>query len=309
MDQYSSRIENLVTVSNRKGKSQQASFDKYIADADDVDGLRLMAARAKVVLNCAGPFAQYGNNVVAACAELGTDYVDITGEFSWVGEMRSQHGAAAAASGARIIPMCGFDSIPSDLSIFVAVQALVAKSERNKGSAVQIDRATTFHSLVGSVNGGTLHTMLDFPVDMRECFSHPVPYMVDDPLVLAPPKIREDPKHQKTRNRFALCEWLNLLPFTHSLFMEAFRCPALCLLPMPRLCSRPHWPWIMDPFLFTTSDFYPWVSETLGLQNLVPYSSCVDTVGLIACFYTAQASCCWQKAGRLVVATGYRHVG
>ena len=58
VDQYSSRIENLVTVTNRKGKSQQASFDKYIADADDVDGLRLMAARTKVVLNCAGPFAQ-----------------------------------------------------------------------------------------------------------------------------------------------------------------------------------------------------------------------------------------------------------
>ena len=47
-----------------------------------------------------GPFAQYSSNVVAACAANGTDYVDITGEVNWAGQMRIKHGEAAGQSGA-----------------------------------------------------------------------------------------------------------------------------------------------------------------------------------------------------------------
>ena len=64
---------------------------------------------------------------MASCAEIGVDYVDITGEVSWAGEMRSVYGEFAANSGARIISCCGFDSVPSDLAVFAAIQALKKK--------------------------------------------------------------------------------------------------------------------------------------------------------------------------------------
>jgi short subunit dehydrogenase-like uncharacterized protein len=40
-----------------------------------------MASQTFVVLTTAGPFEKYGAPVVEACAELGTNYCDITGEI------------------------------------------------------------------------------------------------------------------------------------------------------------------------------------------------------------------------------------
>lgn len=145
-------------------------IDVFTADSDDVDGLRKMAARTKVILNCAGPFAHYGTNVVAACAEFGTDYVDITGEMSWVGDMRERFQAQAQKSSARIVSLCGYDSMPSDLSVFAAVQALREVKKKNGGgrtvnNVVDIGSATTYFSALGMANGGTLQTMQDYPVD------------------------------------------------------------------------------------------------------------------------------------------------
>lgn len=65
-----------------------------------------------------GPFHKYGSGLVAACAENGTSYVDITGESPWVAEMIAAHDDKARETGAIIVPMCGFDSIPSDIGTY-----------------------------------------------------------------------------------------------------------------------------------------------------------------------------------------------
>ena len=65
-----------------------------------------------------GPFAKYGTPLLAACAAAGTSYVDITGESPWVRDMIAAHNDTAKATGALIVPMCGYDSIPSDLGTF-----------------------------------------------------------------------------------------------------------------------------------------------------------------------------------------------
>ena len=57
------------------------------ADSNDLGSLVAMAKRARVVVACAGPFAKYGENVIRACVEAGTHYVDITGETAWVNKM------------------------------------------------------------------------------------------------------------------------------------------------------------------------------------------------------------------------------
>jgi short subunit dehydrogenase-like uncharacterized protein len=122
--------------------------------------------------------------------------------------MRAQNGSNAAASGSRIISFCGFDSIPSDLAVYTAIEAL---KERSKVKPVTIERATTWHNVLGGANGGTIKTMVEMPFDASHCFFQPVPFLVDDPLVLTHPSVQADPAMQATRNRLAASEWWNQL--------------------------------------------------------------------------------------------------
>ena len=95
-----------------------------VADADDAAALDTLAAQTRVVLSTAGPFARYGSELVAACVRQATHYVDITGETPWVRRMIDRHHEDAAARGIRIVPGCGFDSVPSDLGAWLVARAL-----------------------------------------------------------------------------------------------------------------------------------------------------------------------------------------
>jgi short subunit dehydrogenase-like uncharacterized protein len=96
-----------------------------MADAEQPTTLRDMASATRVMINTAGPFSLYGSDLVAACAELGTDYVDLCGEIPWIAQMIERHQATARACGARLVFSCGFDSVPFDLGVwFVQQQAM-----------------------------------------------------------------------------------------------------------------------------------------------------------------------------------------
>lgn len=97
-----------------------------LGDSDDLAAMRSIANRARLVVSCTGPFLLYGSNMVQACAELGTDYVDVTGEVYWSGQMMAAHDKAAQERGARIISFCGFDSVPSDLGVYLLQKRAVS---------------------------------------------------------------------------------------------------------------------------------------------------------------------------------------
>jgi len=98
--------------------------DVLIADAADREALRKVAEASKVVITTVGPYALYGEPLVAACAAAGTDYCDLTGEPEFVDRMWVKHHAEAERTGARVVHCCGFDSIPHDLGAFFTVQQL-----------------------------------------------------------------------------------------------------------------------------------------------------------------------------------------
>ena len=77
-----------------------------------------MAARTQVVVTTVGPYLKYGLPLVAACAAAGTDYADLTGEAMFIRESIDLYHKQAVDTGARIVHSCGFDSIPSDLTVF-----------------------------------------------------------------------------------------------------------------------------------------------------------------------------------------------
>jgi len=126
-----------------------------VADAADSKALDALAGQAVVVLSTAGPFALYGSALVAACVAHRTHYVDITGETPWVRGLIDHHHAQAARDGTRIIPCCGFDSVPSDLGAWLVAEA-VWKQHGEPCVSVK-----ACHSMRGGLNGGTLASALN----------------------------------------------------------------------------------------------------------------------------------------------------
>ncbi|MGP3999791.1 saccharopine dehydrogenase family protein [Streptomyces sp. 8N706] len=94
------------------------------ADATDPEALRRVAAGTRVVATTVGPYTTYGEPLVAACAEAGTDYADLTGEPEFVDRMYLRYDGRARESGARLVHACGFDSVPHDLGVYFTVGQL-----------------------------------------------------------------------------------------------------------------------------------------------------------------------------------------
>jgi short subunit dehydrogenase-like uncharacterized protein len=94
------------------------------ADVEDAKSMSAMAASAKVVITTVGPYIEFGEPLVEACAAAGTAYVDLTGEPEFMDLMYVRHHAQARRTGARIIHACGFDSIPQDMGVHFTVQQL-----------------------------------------------------------------------------------------------------------------------------------------------------------------------------------------
>ncbi|MEV3910536.1 saccharopine dehydrogenase family protein [Streptomyces canus] len=94
------------------------------ADVSDPESLRALAGHARVVATTVGPYLTYGEELVAACADAGTDYLDLSGEPEFVDLMYVRHDARARETGSRLVHACGFDSVPHDLGAYFTVRQL-----------------------------------------------------------------------------------------------------------------------------------------------------------------------------------------
>ena len=108
--------DKLASVRDEIGAS--ASTPLIVADASDPESLKAMVARAKCICTTVGPYQLYGEKLLSACVDAGTDYVDLCGEPNWMGDMIAAYNDKAKASGARIVFSCGFDSLPFDLGVY-----------------------------------------------------------------------------------------------------------------------------------------------------------------------------------------------
>ncbi|MFF9143487.1 saccharopine dehydrogenase family protein [Streptomyces sp. NPDC014861] len=106
------------------GRPHCADLPLVVADSGDPAALRELARSARVVASTVGPYVWYGEGLVAACADAGTDYLDLTGEAEFVDHMYVRHDARARETGARIVHACGFDSVPHDLGVLFTVEQL-----------------------------------------------------------------------------------------------------------------------------------------------------------------------------------------
>ena len=86
-----------------------------VARLDDPASLRGAFDGARVVANCAGPFAVTGEPVLRAAIEAGCHYLDTTGEQPWIARVFEDFDEQLRRAGVAAVAGMGFDYVPGDL--------------------------------------------------------------------------------------------------------------------------------------------------------------------------------------------------
>ncbi|PZO59548.1 MAG: saccharopine dehydrogenase [Phormidesmis priestleyi] len=154
-----------------------ATVDVLVADSKDQLAINAIVAQARVILTTAGPFALYGDALVDACVRFKTHYVDITGETPWIKTLIDRYHAQATLDGTRIIPSCGFDSVPSDLGTYWLVSHL------QQAFNLPCQQVNAYFQAIGGFNGGTLASAFNL-------YDSPEAALEDDPFLLNPSQNR-----------------------------------------------------------------------------------------------------------------------
>ena len=167
--------EKLERVRAELGKD----WPTIVADSSDPESMKALAERTRVVATTVGPYRKYGMPLVEACANVGTDYADLTGEPPFIREAIDRFHDTAAANGARIVHCCGFDSIPSDLGVWLL----------HEEAGELEDTTFVVRGMKGGPSGGTLESMKGM---IDEAKSDPATRkLMNDPYGLSPDRSAE----------------------------------------------------------------------------------------------------------------------
>jgi short subunit dehydrogenase-like uncharacterized protein len=170
-----------------------AEVPVLIADSNDAESLANLARSARVVLTTVGPYAKYGSKLVAACVNHGTHYCDLAGEVQWMRAMIDEHSPEAQKNGTRIVHSCGFDSIPSDIGVYLLQQAAI-KLHGEPCSEI----ALLVKAMKGGASGGTIASMLTAIDQARN--DRKIARMLTDPYALNPEGHRQGPDRRDQRS-------------------------------------------------------------------------------------------------------------
>ena len=130
------------TETTIKPIANELQLPYVIVDLNDAAALKTILSQVKLVLHCAGPFADTARQMIAACLQANVHYLDINGDIG-VFEMLKKYGAAAKEKNIMLMPGVGFDVVPTDC---------IALQLKNK-----LPDATHLKLAFASVGGGLSH--------------------------------------------------------------------------------------------------------------------------------------------------------
>ena len=136
------------TEANIKPLAESLNLPYEIVDLNDAVQLKKVLSTVKIVLHCAGPFADTAKQMMDACLETGVHYTDINGDIS-VFEFLKKYDAAAKAKNIMVMPGVGFDVVPTDCI------ALQLKNKMPNATHLKL----AFASIGGGLSHGTATTM------------------------------------------------------------------------------------------------------------------------------------------------------
>jgi short subunit dehydrogenase-like uncharacterized protein len=160
-----------------------------VTDAASESAVQALAESTTAVATAVGPYAKYGHPLVRACARAGTHYADLTGEVPFVRDSAAENHKVAVDSGARIVHATGFDSVPSDLGVWLLHDQVTRDGEGTLGDTVLVVR-----SLRGGVSGGTIDSMRTIVDAVKADGS--LRSVMADPHALSPDRVAE-PEEQR----------------------------------------------------------------------------------------------------------------
>lgn len=133
-----------------KLQAQALAFSYAYKAFEIADHAALCASLNEVdaVLHCGGPFALTARQMIEACIETKTHYIDITGEIE-VFELAATYDKKAKEAGIVLLPGAGFDVVPTDC------MAAYLKSKLNSATHLEMG----FHSK-SAISRGTALTMV-----------------------------------------------------------------------------------------------------------------------------------------------------
>jgi len=167
--EYGVKNENFVWAIAGRSQNKLNDLKNYLKDIDpeaqdipalladnhDRNSLDRITSVTRVIISTVGPYLKYGKKLVESCASNGTDYCDLTGEVPFIRESIDSYNTIAQKSNCRIIHSCGFDSIPSDLGVFML------QKEAIKRYGKPFNRVRLYaRSMKGGLSGGTIASMI-----------------------------------------------------------------------------------------------------------------------------------------------------
>jgi short subunit dehydrogenase-like uncharacterized protein len=133
-----------------KPLADRFGLDYRVFVLDSLPAIKEKLSDIAVVLHAAGPFIFTYQNMLQACLETGTHYLDITGEYQ-VFEGCKLKDAAAKQAGIMVLPGVGFDVVPSD--------CLAAGLKEKMQDATHLK--LSFASVKSGFSRGTAKTMVE----------------------------------------------------------------------------------------------------------------------------------------------------
>jgi short subunit dehydrogenase-like uncharacterized protein len=128
--------------------AKKTGLPYLVFDVNDSVALRKALSGVKLIINAAGPFQFTATQIIEACVETGTHYIDINGDISVFETIRT-YDRAAKEAGIMLLPGAGFDVVPTDCI------ALFLKNRLPDATQLRL----AFATLGGGISHGTATTM------------------------------------------------------------------------------------------------------------------------------------------------------
>lgn len=166
-----------------------------VADNNNDSTIMEMCRQCKVVINCVGPYAFYGEQVVRACVETGTHHVDISGEPAFLQMCQLKYHDLAREKAVHVVGTCGFDSVPADIG-------LETLRERFPG---ELTFAESFiHLYARKANTGTYDSLVNAVVESNIAREQ-IKLIFKEKLNYTGPRVKQSIVHwNKSQNRYAI---------------------------------------------------------------------------------------------------------
>jgi short subunit dehydrogenase-like uncharacterized protein len=122
----------------------------HVFDLNETDALLASLKEVKLIINAAGPFQFTAKQIIDACLNTSTHYLDVNGDVQ-VFEFIRKYDDAAKQAGIMIMPGAGFDVVPTDCTALLLKKLLPDAT----------DLKLAFATLGGGLSHGTAATMIN----------------------------------------------------------------------------------------------------------------------------------------------------